>query len=100
MIRHTVVFTCKPNTPQQSILDAIEMAQKVLPGITGVLSFSMGKDLGLQPGKSGDLAVVADFDSIKDVEAYLSDAVHLDYIKTSLSSIIETRISVQFEVGT
>ncbi|MDA8081988.1 MAG: Dabb family protein [Actinomycetota bacterium] len=98
MIRHTVVFTCKPNTPQQTILDAIENAHKVLPGIPGVRSFSMGRDLGLQPGKSGDFAVVADFDCIENIEAYLSDPVHLDYIKTSLSSIIETRISVQFEV--
>ena len=98
MIRHTVVFTCKPNTAQQSISDAIENAKKVLPGIRGVRSFSIGRDLGLQPGKSGDLAVVADFDSINDVEAYLSDPIHLDYIKANLSSIIETRISVQFEV--
>ena len=69
----------------------------MLPGIPGVQSFSIGKDLGLQPGKSGDLAVVADFASIEDMKNYLSDPVHLDYIKNNLASIVETRISVQFQ---
>ena len=51
-----------------------------------------------QPGRSGDMAVVAEFDSIDEVKTYLSHPVHLDYIKDNLAGIVETRISVQFEI--
>ncbi|TAN26908.1 MAG: Dabb family protein [Actinomycetota bacterium] len=98
MIRHTVIFTCKPGTPQQSISEAIENAKHLLPGIPGVRSFTIGRDLGLQPGKSGEMAVVADFDSVDDLKTYLDDKVHQDYIKDNLASIVDTRISVQFEI--
>ena len=98
MIRHAVIFTCKPGIPEQSISSAIESAKKVLPGIPVVRSFTIGRDLGLQPGKSGEIAVVADFDSIEDWRTYLNHEVHLDYIKNDLAPITDTRISVQFEI--
>lgn len=98
MIRHTVIFTCKPGTPQIDIDTAIENAKKLLPSISSVRSFSMGKDLGLQPGRSGEIAVVADFDSVDGVTEYLNDPGHLEYIKDNLAQIVDNRISVQFEV--
>ncbi len=93
-----MVFTLKPNTPPDAVLSAVENAKDKLPGIHGVRSFSIGEDLGLQPGKSGDMAVVAEFDSVDAVTSYLEDPVHLDYIKNNLAEIVESRISVQFEV--
>lgn len=98
MIRHTVVFTLKPGTPRESVISALKNAKTLLPAIPGVRSFSIGEDLGLQPGRSGDMAVVAEFDSIDDVKTYLSHPIHLDYIKNNLAEIVETRISVQFEI--
>ena len=98
MIRHAVIFTLKAGTPRESVTSALNNAKRLLPAIPGVRSFSMGEDLGLQPGRSGDMAVVAEFDSIDEVKTYLSHPVHLDYIKDNLAGIVETRISVQFEI--
>ena len=98
LIRHVVVFTLKPDAPRNAVASAIENAKNALPSIQGVRSFSIGEDLGLQPGKSGDMAVVAEFDSIDAVTSYLEDPIHLDYIKNNLAAIVESRISVQFAV--
>ncbi len=98
LIRHAVIFTLKAGTPRESVTSALNNAKRLLPAIPGVRSFSMGEDLGLQPGRSGDMAVVAEFDSIDEVKTYLSHPVHLDYIKDNLAEIVETRISVQFEI--
>lgn len=97
MIRHCVIFTCKPEVEQKALLRVLEDANQSLPSIPVVKSFTIGLDLGLQPGRSGDFAVVADFDSTENVIEYLEHPVHQEFVKDSLSPIIESRVSVQFE---
>lgn len=92
-----MIFTCKPETSQKTVLDAIHKAREVIPRISVVRSFTAGLDKGLQPGRSGDFAVVADFDSVEDVQSYIQDPIHVDYVKTFLEPIVAARISVQFE---
>lgn len=98
MIRHCVIFTCKPEIEQKTLLNVLEVANQSLPNIPVVKSFSIGLDKGLQPGRSGDFAVVADFDSTEDVIEYLQHPVHQEFVKDSLSPIVDTRMSVQFEI--
>ncbi len=98
MIRHTVIFTFKPDVSAAAVASALDNARSSLPNIPGVLSFSIGEDLGLQPGRSGDMAVVAEFQTVNDVKAYLNHPIHLEYIAHSLAPIVDKRISVQFQV--
>ena len=88
MIRHCVIFTCKPEVDQKTLISAVEKANQVLPTIPWVRSFSAGLDRGLQPGKSGDLAVVADFDSNEDVIKYLEDPIHQNYVHETLYPVM------------
>lgn len=97
MIRHTVIFRCRPQVTEKEIVSAIDAAKVILPGVPGVASLTVGRDKGLQPGKSGDFAIVADFASTEAVVKYLNHPVHLDFVKDVLSPIVESRISVQFE---
>lgn len=97
MIKHVVIFHCKPDVAQKTLLEVLDSAREVLPSIPGVSTFNIGLDKGLQPGRSGDFAIVADFDSVENVQEYLENDIHIDFVKNVLTPIVEKRISVQFE---
>lgn len=97
MIRHTVMFTWKPEaTEEQRKRVPAELSR--LPGvIPSIKAYSMGTDIGVNEG-NWQFAVTADFDDLDGYLAYRDDPTHQAIIKEHIRPIIATRAAVQFEV--
>jgi hypothetical protein len=96
MIRHTVLFSWKPDaTDEQKQRAATELAK--LPSIVpSVRAFASGPDAGLAPGNF-DFAVSADFDDEAGFFAYRDDPVHREVIQRYMLPITAQRAAVQYE---
>ena len=96
MIRHTVVFSWKPEATEdqkQQIRTELLKLPTVIPAIR---SYACGLDLGITPGNA-DFAVSADFDDEAGFVSYRDDPRHRDIIQRLITPIIATRTAVQFE---
>ena len=96
MIRHTVMFTWKPEaTEEQKQRVATELSR--LPSVIPSLkAYSMGTDIGVNQG-NWQFVVVADFDDLDGYLAYRDDATHKAIIAEHIQPIIATRAAVQYE---
>lgn len=96
MIRHTVLFSWKPEaTDEQKRQGATELTK--LPSIIpSVRAFASGPDAGLAHGNF-DFAISADFDDDAGFFAYRDDLWHRDVIQRYLLPITAQRVAVQFE---
>ena len=96
MIRHTVMFTWKPEaTDAQKKQVAAELSR--LPGLVpSIRAYAMGTDIGINDG-NWDFAVSGDFDDVAGYTAYRDDPTHQAIIKEHIAPIIATRAAVQFE---
>jgi hypothetical protein len=96
MIRHTVVFTWKPEaTEEEKERVASEVAK--LPSIVpSVRAFASGPDAGLNQGNF-DFAVTADFDDEDGYVAYRDDPGHREVVQRYMTPILDRRAAVQFE---
>jgi hypothetical protein len=96
MIRHTVMFTWKPEaTDAQKKQVADELSR--LPGVVpSIRAYAMGTDIGLIEG-NWDFAVTGDFDDLDGLVAYRDDPTHRAIIAEHVQPIIATRAAVQFE---
>ena len=97
MIRHSVMFTWKPEaTEEQKKRVAGELSR--LPGIIPSLkAYSMGTDIGVNQG-NWQFVVVADFDDLDGYLAYRDDPTHRGIIAEHIQPIIATRAAVQYEL--
>ena len=96
MIRHTVMFTWKPEaTDEQKKRVAEELSR--LPGVVpSIRAYAMGSDLGVSEG-NWEFAVSGDFDDLDGYLAYRDDPTHRAIIAEHIQPIIATRAAVQFE---
>jgi hypothetical protein len=96
MIRHTVMFTWKPEaTEEEKQRVATEVAK--LPSIVpSVRAFVSGPDAGLNQGNF-DFAVTADFDDEDGYVAYRDDLGHREVVQRYITPILDRRAAVQFE---
>jgi Stress responsive A/B Barrel Domain len=96
MIRHTVLFTWKPEaTEEEKQRVATEVAK--LPSIVpSVRAFASGPDAGLNQGNF-DFAVTADFDDEDGYVAYRDDPGHREVVQRYITPILDRRAAVQFE---
>jgi len=96
MIRHTVMFTWKPEaTDAQKKQVADELSR--LPGVVpSIRAYAMGTDIGVNDG-NWDFAASGDFDDIDGYTAYRDDPTHQAIIAEHIRPIIATRAAVQFE---
>jgi Stress responsive A/B Barrel Domain len=96
MIRHTVMFTWKPEaTEEEKQRVATEVAK--LPSIVpSVRAFVSGPDAGLNQGNF-DFAVTADFDDEDGYVAYRDDPGHREVVQRYITPILDRRAAVQFE---
>jgi hypothetical protein len=95
MITHIVFFKLHDRSPE-----SVEKARKVLASLAGKVPqlrhFEVGADL-LHTDRSYDLALVARFDSLADLNAYQAHPVHQEVVKY-MSGVRESAIAVDYEV--
>ena len=96
MIRHTVMFTWKPEaTEEQQKRVATELSR--LPSVIPSLkAYSMGTDIGVNEG-NWQFVVVADFDDLDGYLAYRDDPTHRAIIAEHIQGLIAQRAAVQYE---
>jgi hypothetical protein len=96
MIRHTVMFTWKPEATDVQIKRVGEELSR-LPGVVpSIRAYTMGTDIGVNDGNY-QFAVTADFDDLDGYLAYRDDPTHRAVIAEHIQPIIEQRSAVQFE---
>ena len=93
-LRHIVTLTFRDDTTADQV-EAIADALRELPGkIPELRSYVVGTDLGLSDGNA-HLAVVADFDSEQDWQAYRDHPAHQAIITQQIVPVLTARSAVQ-----
>lgn len=94
MITHIVLFKLKDRSPA-----SVEQARTVLGGLAGKIlqlrHFEVGTDV-LHSERSYDLALLAKFDTLADLQAYQVHPLHQEVVKYILS-VRESTITVDYE---
>ena len=97
MIRHTVMFTWKPEATEEQRKRVAEELSR-LPGvIPSIRAYSMGTDIGVNQGNF-DFVVVGDFDDVDGYIAYRDDPTHQAIIKEHIQDLVAHRAAVQYEL--
>jgi len=95
MLRHVVMFRWTEATTAEDVA-AVEAALRLLPAvIPEIRSYTMGSDVGVNPGNF-DFAVVADFDDEAGFVAYRDHPRHRAVITERISALLAERSAVQF----
>jgi hypothetical protein len=99
MIRHIVTWklTAQNEPDKSAAFDAIAGAFRALPAlIPAVKSLQLGLDVG-ETASNWDVALLVDFDSTSDLEAYQAHPEH-EKVKTIVRSLTSERASIDFEL--
>ena len=95
MLRHVVFFNWKEETSEaakKTVEDGLNRLPAVIPEI---LRYEIGRDAGLAEDNF-DFALVADFDSQDDYEAYQGHPEHVRLIQEAIRPAISARAAVQY----
>lgn len=95
MFRHVVMMKLSDtatNDDQTAIIRGLETLPALVPEI---LSYSIGRDLGVQEG-SFDLVIVADFEDEAAFNAYNANQDHIDVINSVIKPKMAQRSAVQY----
>ena len=96
MITHIVFFKLKDASPGN-----IEKTRNVLQGLDGnvpqLRNLEVGVDV-IHSERSYDIALVARFDSLEDLNAYQTDPVHVK-VGEFINSVKESAVAVDYESG-
>ena len=94
MITHVVLFKLKDRSPE-----SIEKARAALASLAGKIPqlrhFEVGADV-LHTDRSYDLALVAKFDNLEDLNAYQIHPLHQEVVKYLLS-VRQSIVAVDYE---
>lgn len=93
MITHIVLFKLKDSSPSN-----VEKARDVLLGLKGRIPELRHLEVGidvLRSERSYDLALVAKFDSLEELQAYQKHPVHLEVAKY-MTSVRESAVAVDY----
>lgn len=96
MIRHTVLFKFKPEFRADDKRKWIEGLDRMKGHIPGMQALTHGSDIADQD-RSFDYAIVADFDSMADINTYNTHPLHEPLKKYSFPNS-EQILSVDFEL--
>jgi hypothetical protein len=96
MIRHTVLFSWKPEATDEQKQQAATEVAKLPSMVPSVRAFASGPDAGLAQGNF-DFAVSADFDDEAGYFAYRDDPGHREIVQRYILPITAQRAAVQFE---
>jgi hypothetical protein len=97
MIRHTVLFRWTAEATEAQIDGVLRRLAELPARIPQIRRYEFGPDLGFSEG-TWDMALVADFDTKADWEAYLSHPAHRAAVAEATGPITEELIRVQYEV--
>lgn len=94
MITHVVLFRLIDRSPE-SINRTKEALLDLKGKIPGLRRLEAGSDV-LKSERSYDLALIARFDSLKDLEAYQVHPAHVEVVKY-IAKVKESSIAVDYE---
>jgi hypothetical protein len=97
VIRHVAVFTFVPGFTAADRANWIAMVRALPERIPEVLSMSIGEDV-LHGPASHDLAIVADFATLADLETYSTHPAHAEVLAVS-AGVKASLAVVDFELG-
>lgn len=99
MIRHVVAWQLATDDAAEKREQGARVAELLL-GLDGVVpqirAISAGPE-ALYPDANFDVALVADFDSREDLEAYQTHPAHLE-VGAYVRSVVSGRVAVDFEL--
>ena len=96
MIRHVAVFTFVPAFTAQQKSAWIALVAALPTQIPQIRSLSVGEDVAHGPA-SHEVAIVADFDSLADLEIYSTHPAHAEVLAVS-APVKASLAVVDFEV--
>lgn len=95
MFTHVVFFKLKDKSKEN-----IEKAKSILMRVEGKVptlkTVKVGIDV-VRSARSYDLALIATFDSLEDMEAYQVHPVHVNEVLADLKPMLESSAAVDFE---
>jgi len=94
VITHIVLFKLLHPSPER-----VEEGRKLLAGMAGKIPQLRHLEVGVNmvhTDRSYDLAMLARFDSLEDLQAYQNHPVHVDVV-CSLQSLRQAAIAVDYE---
>lgn len=97
MLRHIAMFTLKDDAPADAAQSLEEGLFLIAQTIGEIAAYAYGPDLGLRDGNH-DFAVVADFANETDFRTYVDHPDHQAFVKDRLAPVLESRVSIQFEL--
>lgn len=97
MIRHVVMFRWKPSFTEEIRAQWIQGLEQLEGQVPGLRKLSHGPDL-LHTERSWDHVIVADFDSVDDIEVYNTHPAHEAIKIYSLPNVAELAY-VDFTLG-
>jgi len=95
MLRHVVMIKFRDDADagaRQAVLDGLAALP---PQVDQIRSYVFGADAGLRPDNF-DVALVADFDTPEDFQAYVVHPAHQAFVTDVLSPVTAVRQAVQF----
>jgi len=95
MFRHVVMFRWNDDVTEE-IKAEIGAELDRLAGLDSVAAYAHGPDAGVSDG-NWEYAIVGDFNSVEDYQAYATEAGHLEMIANLVRPNISARAAVQYE---
>lgn len=97
MFRHVVMMQLAESATDDDLTAIIEGLETLPALVPEIISYSVGRDLGVQDG-SYDLVIVADFEDQAGFDAYNANQDHLDVINTYILPHRGARSAVQYQL--
>ena len=95
MIRHCVLLTLIDGV-DDATLSRLESTLADLAQLPMINAYRFGRDLGLAEGNV-DFAIIADFATEADYQAYAQDPTHLAVLAEHIKPLVAERKALQFE---
>ncbi|HYL08415.1 MAG TPA: Dabb family protein [Candidatus Udaeobacter sp.] len=95
MIRNVVLAKLKAGVTEDQVATAVETLRSMRT--PGMISITVGRDLGLRDG-NWDMAVVTDLEDVESYRIYDTDAEHNRIRREVVAPITERLERIQYEV--